>query len=197
MSSLPVADSAMPAQPAAEPAPLTGEAFEAQPAEIDLSRYRLEDWLALGVFWLLGATVLYQFFTRYALNDSASWTEEIARYLLIATVFVGAAVGVRKNNHVQVDFLYRVLPKALMRVVSVAVDLLRVVFLVACVLLTVQLIARIGGSRMAVVDLPMGLVYGAVLAGFALMAWRALQVGWANWRRGASVLEKPELVDEV
>jgi TRAP-type C4-dicarboxylate transport system permease small subunit len=187
MSSLPVVDPA--------PSALTGEVFEALPAEIDLSRHRLEDWLSLGLFWLLGATVLYQFFTRYALNDSASWTEEIARYLLIGMVFTGAAVGVRRNNHVQVDFLYRVLPRTLMRPLSVAVDLLRVLFLLACVVLTAQLIARIGGSRMAVVDLPMGLVYGAVLAGFGLMAWRAVQVARANWRRGASVLERPELAD--
>jgi TRAP-type C4-dicarboxylate transport system permease small subunit len=82
-----------------------------------------------------------------------------------------------------------------MRPLSVAVDLLRVLFLLACVVLTAQLIARIGGSRMAVVDLPMGLVYGAVLAGFGLMAWRAVQVARANWRRGASVLERPELAD--
>ena len=44
------------------------------------------------------------------LNDSASWTEEIARYLLIGTVFVGAGIGVAKNNHIQVDLLYRYLP---------------------------------------------------------------------------------------
>ena len=63
---------------------------------------------------LLGAgaiVIFYQFFTRYALNDSASWTEEIARYLLICTVFVGAAINVRKNNHIQVDFFYRFLPR--------------------------------------------------------------------------------------
>ena len=40
-----------------------------------------------------------------------SWTEEIARYLLIGTVFVGAAIGVAKNNHIQVDLLYRYLPR--------------------------------------------------------------------------------------
>lgn len=57
-----------------------------------------------AVFWALGLTVLYQFITRYVFNDSAAWTEEIARYLLIATVFIGAVIGVAKNNHIQVDF---------------------------------------------------------------------------------------------
>ena len=56
-----------------------------------------------------------QFFTRYVLNNSASWTEEIARYLLVGTVFVGAGIGVAKNNHIQVDLLYRYLPRARMR----------------------------------------------------------------------------------
>ena len=46
------------------------------------------------------------------LNDSAAWTEEIARYLLIGVVFVGAAIGVAKNNQIQVDFFYRYMPAA-------------------------------------------------------------------------------------
>jgi hypothetical protein len=69
-----------------------------------------EGWVSLAIFWALGGVVFYQFITRYALNNSASWTEEIARYLLIGTVFVGASIGVAKNNHIQVDLLYRYLP---------------------------------------------------------------------------------------
>ena len=171
--------------------------FEVHDAEVDLRAYRAEDWLAFTLFALLGATVFYQFFTRYALNDSASWTEEIARYFLVAIVFIGATIGVRKNNHIQVDFLYRVLPHKPMRVVATVVDALRIVFLAGCALLTWQLIGRIGASRMAVVDLPIGLVYGAVLLGFALMTWRAIGVARTNWKRGASVLEKPEIADEA
>jgi TRAP-type transport system small permease protein len=171
--------------------------FDIHDAEVDLRAYRAEDWLAFVLFALLGATVFYQFFTRYALNDSASWTEEIARYFLVAIVFIGAAIGVRKNNHIQVDYLYRVLPARPMRVVATMVDAVRIGFLGICAVLTWQLIGRIGASRMAVVDLPMGLVYGAVLLGFAAMTWRAIGVARANWRRGASVLEKPELADEA
>ena len=127
---------------------------------IDLKHYKLEDWLSVGLFWLLGLIVFYQFFTRYALNDSAAWTEEIARYFLVVTVFVGAAVSVRKNNHIQVDFFYRVLPRKPMRVMSTLVDGVRIAFFGACIVMT----------------------------------WRALGVAWANWRRGASVLEQPALM---
>jgi TRAP-type C4-dicarboxylate transport system permease small subunit len=180
------------------PAPLItadGE-FDIHDEPVDLSGHGIEDWLAVVIFWLLGLIVFYQFFTRYMLNDSAAWTEEIARYFLIATVFIGASVGVRKNNHIQVDYFYRVLPRRMMRVMSTLVDAVRIAFFIACVVMTWQLTAKIGGSPMAVVDLPMGLVYGAVMLGFVFMSGRAIQVAIANWKRGASVLEKPELADE-
>ena len=169
--------------------------FAVHDAPIDLSVYRFEDWIAFAFFWMLASVIFLQFFTRYALNDSASWTEEIARYLLICTVYIGAAVGVRKNNHIQVDFLYRLLPKAVTRVMSTLVDAARILFFGYATLLTYQLIDRIGNQSMAVVNLPIGLIYGVVMAGFALMTWRAVGVAIANWRRRASVLEQPELVE--
>ena len=171
--------------------------FEIHEEVVDLSHYRFEDWLAFGIFWVLAIVIFYQFFTRYALNDSASWTEEIARYLLIATAFIGAAVNVRKNNHIQVDFFYRLLPHWVTRPLSTLVDALRILFLGYCVWLTYLLIGKIGGSRMAIIDWPIGILYGFVLFGFLLMTWRAVGVAVGNWRRGYSVLERPELAEEM
>lgn len=167
--------------------------FQVDDEPVDLSRYRTEDWLSVALFWVLGAVVFYQFFTRYVLNDSASWTEEIARYLLIGVVFVGAAVGVRRNNHIQVDFVYRFLPKPAARAIATVVDIVRLAFLATACVLTVQLIDRIGGSPMAVIDWPMGIVYGAVLVGFVLMTWRAVAIAIQHQRDGVSVLENPEI----
>ena len=184
-------------QPVAEQEHVLNEAgeFAVQDEPIDLSIYAFEDWVAFGFFWVLAVVIFYQFFTRYALNDSASWTEEIARYLLICTVFIGAAIGVRKNNHIQVDFFYRVLPKKLMHAMSTLVDVVRILFLAYAIWLTGALIGKIGGQPMAIIDWPIGLIYGVVLFGFALMTWRALGVAWANWKRGESVLENVELMD--
>ncbi len=166
--------------------------FQAVDEVVDLSKTTTEAWIALGIFWTLGAVVFYQFFTRYALNDSAAWTEEIARYLLVATVFVGAAIGVAKNNHIQVDFLYRYLPEGVGRVLSTVVDVLRVGFFGWMVVLMAQLMGKVGGQPMAVVDLPMNLVYGPCLFGLAMMTLRSAWVLVRHWRRGYSVLQRPE-----
>ena len=175
----------------------TADEFAVHEDPVDLSVYGFEDWCALALFWMLALVIFYQFFTRYALNDSASWTEEIARYFLIGVAFVGAAMNVRKNNHIHVDFVYRLIPPAAGRVMSTAVDAARIAFFAYCIWLTYLLITKIGSSRMAIVDLPMGIVYGVVMFGFVLMTGRAVQVAVGNWKRGYSVLERPDMVDEV
>ena len=161
--------------------------FHAQDEAVDLSGTTLEAWVALGFFWLLGITVFYQFFTRYALNDSAAWTEEIARYLLIATVFTGAAIGVVKNNHIQVDFFYRFMPKKLARFIASLVDVMRIGFFAAATVLCGLMMLKLGStSRMTMVDLPMNWVYGVCLLAFAAMAYRSVQVALLHRRRGQS-----------
>ena len=166
--------------------------FHAQDEAVDLSGTNWEAWVALGFFWILGLTVFYQFVTRYVMNDSAAWTEEIARYLLIATVFTGATIGVVKNNHIQVDFFYRYMPHRMARVISWAVDIMRIAFFGAAVVLTIMMMLKLGSnSRMTMVDLPMNWVYGVCMLGFAAMAVRSVQVAWIHRRRGFSVLERP------
>ena len=166
--------------------------FHVEDEAVDLSPTIAEGWVALALFWALGLTVFYQFVTRYVLNDSASWTEEIARYLLISVVFVGAAIGVARNTQIQVDFFYRHMPPAAGRWLSRLVDVLRIAFFAACVVLTGQMMWKIGNqTRMTIVDAPMNIVYGVCLFGFAAMTLRSIQVARIHWRRGFSVLERP------
>jgi len=166
--------------------------FHATDAPIDLSEYILEDWLSLGFFWLLGACVFYQFFTRYVLNDSAAWTEEIARYLLMSTVFVAIAAAVRRTRHIHVDFLYRLLPAPAGRALSTAVDVMRFAFFAIATGLTLQMMSRMGSLQMTIIDLPMNIIYGICAFGFAAATVRSVQVAIENWRRGFSLLERPE-----
>jgi TRAP-type C4-dicarboxylate transport system permease small subunit len=166
--------------------------FHATDEVVDLSGTPIEAWAALLLFWALGLTVFYQFFTRYVLNDSAAWTEEIARYLLIGTVFVGASIGVARNNHIQVDLLYRYLPAGLSRWLSGVVDLLRVAFFGAMSWYTVQMMGKMGSYQMTIIDLPMNIVYGVCLFGFVAMTLRSAWVARVHWQRGYSVLERPE-----
>lgn len=168
-------------------------AFEDDEAhEVDLSIYAIEDWLVLALFWGMALCVFLQFFTRYALNNSLAWTEEIAANLLVVIVFVGAAMCVRLGRHIAVDLLYRFLSRPVGRVLQVIVDLISIGFFAYMSWLLWRYVGIVGSERMVTVDLPRGLVFYSVLAGFVLMTLRALQNFVRDLRSRRTVREKAE-----
>ena len=147
---------------------------EDAPKGADLSQYAFEDWLALAIFWIMALCVFLQFFTRYVLNDSYAWTEEIATYCLIGVVFIGSAMCVRLSRHIQVDLVFRYLPHAAARVLSTVIDLIRIAFFGYAVKLVWVYIEIIGEERMTTIKIQKGFVYYAVLLGFVLMFGRSI-----------------------
>lgn len=169
--------------------------FDEVETPIDLSGHGIEDWLTLAIFWVMCGSVFLQFFTRYVLNDSYGWTEEIAIFCLVAVVFLGSSMCVRLSRHIHVDFLYRYLPPTVSRALSTLVDVTRVIIFSYLALLVWRYSSIISDERMTTIDFPKMPFFMLVFAAFVLMALRALQVLGENWRRGYSVLERPAAFD--
>jgi TRAP-type C4-dicarboxylate transport system permease small subunit len=163
--------------------------FEDEP--IDLSDLRWSDGLVLALFWVLAFVVFLQFFTRYVLNNSLGWTEEIARYLLIGVTFVGAIMATRKQSHIAVELLYRWLGRGLRRALQYFVDVVAIIFYVAMAWFTAQLAQRTG-SMMVSIDVPKSIVYWIVCASFAFMAVYQAVALVRHVRTGTSPLIDPD-----
>jgi TRAP-type C4-dicarboxylate transport system permease small subunit len=163
--------------------------------KVDLGIYAFEDWVALVIFWVMALAVFLQFFTRYVLNDSYAWTEEIATYCLIGVVFIGASMCVRLSRLIQVDLIYRYLPQIVARALSTAIDLIRIAFFGYAIKLVWVYIQIIGDENMTTINFPKNYVYYAVLLGFVLMFVRSLQVAVQHLRQGYSILERPGAYD--
>ena len=169
--------------------------FDEEVAPVDLSGHGAEDWVTLVIFWLMCLCVFLQFFTRYVLNDSFGWTEEIAIFCLVAVVFLGSSMCVRASRHIHVDFLYRYLPKTGGRILATLVDGVRIAVFSYLALLVWRYSEIISDERMTTIDFPKMPFFMLVFAAFVLMALRSVQVGIANIQRGYSVLERPGAFD--
>ncbi|TYL95639.1 TRAP transporter small permease [Bradyrhizobium rifense] len=163
--------------------------------KVDLGIYAFEDWIALVIFWVMALAVFLQFFTRYVLNDSYAWTEEIATYCLIGVVFIGASMCVRLSRHIQIDLIYRYLPHRVARALSTVIDVIRIAFFGYAVKLVWVYIQIIGDETMTTINFPKNYVYYAVLLGFVLMFVRSVQVAVQHLRQGYSILERPGAYD--
>lgn len=146
-------------------------------------KFHVEDIISFAIFWILAAVVFLQFFTRYVLNDSMSWTEEIARYLLIWVTFVGGAISIRRGTHIGVEVMLQFLPPAMVRILRFVIDIVSVGFIGLLFWFALKISERMQIQTMMVVDVPMSVVYYGVAAGCFLMLLRSLMVLRANARR--------------
>ncbi len=169
--------------------------FDEVETPIDLTGHGIEDWVTLAIFWVMCGCVFLQFFTRYVLNNSFAWTEEIAIYCLVAVVFLGSVMCVRQSRHIHVDFLYRYLTGTGGRMLAIFVDIVRVALFSYLALLVWRYSAIIHDERMTTIDFPKMPFFMMVFVAFILMALRAMQVLVGNVKRGYSVLERPGAFD--
>ena len=82
---------------------------------------RLLSWLLAAAVAILIIPVSLQIFSRYtSLIPSYIWTEEMARFLFIWMVMIGAMVGIRESTHFDVDVWPRLGARgtALLKIVS-------------------------------------------------------------------------------
>ena len=126
--------------------------------------------ILLSVMTLL---VLYQVFTRYVLDSPAAFTEELVRYFLIWTGFIGAAYAFITREHMCLVLVRDNLKPQQRRILMIFLDVLILVFAL--------LVITIGGFKLAVsaqreysalLGIPRSLVYGmAPVSGlFIIMA---------------------------
>lgn len=163
----------------------------AEDDEIDLSDLRWDDSIVFVVFWTLAFVVFLQFFTRYVLNNSLGWTEEIARFLLIGVTFIGGVMATRKHSHIAVEFIYRWVPRPVRRVAQTVIDLICTSFFSMLAWYSYQVSGRTQ-QMMVSVDIPKSLVYQAVALSFAAMALYAAVNAWRHLRTGTSRLIDPD-----
>jgi len=82
----------------------------------------------IAIFGLLVLDVLFQVFSRYILNTSFTWTEELARFSLIWMTILGAAYLNGKRAHLSMDFLYQKFSSTNKRKASILIEILIFLF---------------------------------------------------------------------
>lgn len=139
----------------------------------------------LGTFLiaLMGASVvnvLWQVFTRFVLGDPSSFTEELARFLLIWIGVLGAGYSVGKRDHLALDLLPERLEGRAYAWVNLVIEACIVAFAVAVLLVggaRLVFIQLTLGQTSASLDVPVGYVYLVLpLSGAVMVFYAAVHI---------------------
>jgi C4-dicarboxylate transporter, DctQ subunit len=90
---------------------------------------RVETLLAKVFLAAQVAIIFSEVVCRYVFSTSLIWSEELARYLLVWTGFMGASIGLKKRGHFGVELLVMALPQGLRKFFTVITILVMFVFL--------------------------------------------------------------------
>ena len=99
-----------------------------------------------------------QVFTRYVLRAPLYWSEELARIILIWSVFLGADLSFRSGTHMRINILSKKLPKPLRMVSNIIAKITVTAFSVVLIFHGLSLSKRMMRIIAPATGIPIGLV---------------------------------------
>lgn len=148
----------------------------------------LEDWfmvLSLGFMLVLNfANVV----SRYLLNTSLSFTEEITTNLFVWSCFIGAAAAAKRGAHLGFDLLLMYLPKKVQRIVTALVTLVTLgmfglLFVLSFDMIETQIMLK---QETPALGWPEWTISLAITVGAFFCFARFAQAGWNSWKKGGA-----------
>jgi len=131
--------------------------------------HRVLTWLLVGTVAVLIVPVSLQIFARFTqLIPAYIWTEELARFLFIWMVMLGAMIGIREGTHFEVDVWPQLGQRAnaLLRIVS---NVLVLVFALVFIWWGIEF-TRFGWDQLSeIAELPMWMIF---------IAWPVAGITW-------------------
>src|SRR5258706_14498705 len=94
--------------------------------------------------------------SRYVFDAALTWPEELARFVLVALTFVGAALATKRQEHIIVNFIGAFLPPRARLWMTLAVDILLCAFLALLTILGMRMIDAMWVATSPALSIRMG-----------------------------------------
>jgi len=120
--------------------------------------------------------ILLQIFTRFVINYPLHWTEELARYLMIYGVFLGAALALRYNRLISIEAVAQALPPKMQSLLKKVVMVITIIFALVLVIQGIEITSTINNQTSAGLGIPMSIPYLAIPSGAILIIINAFAV---------------------
>ncbi len=128
------------------------------------------------IMGLMVVNVLWQVFTRFIIGDPSSFTDELARFLMIWLGVLGAAYVSGKNLHVAIDIIPSKSSSARRRRMNITVDILIILFALAAFVIggsRLVYISYVLGQQSPALQFPMALIYSVIpLSGLLIVFFK-------------------------
>jgi TRAP-type C4-dicarboxylate transport system permease small subunit len=99
-------------------------------AKVSRTSERIVQFTLVGMVGVMTVIIILQVFMRYLFLFSLSWSEEVARYLMIWGSFLGASLALKYGFHIGVEFVINRIPEKMRGWVSLIAKIGTLIFLI-------------------------------------------------------------------
>ncbi|API93091.1 TRAP transporter small permease [Virgibacillus pantothenticus] len=137
----------------------------------------IEEYLLVILSATMVLVIFLQVVMRYVLGSSLSWSEELARYCFIWSVYIGISYGVKRKRHISVDVLLVMLKERGRLILTILTNCLFIIFATIIIYYGADITIRLlsWGQDSPALQIPMGVVYLAAPVGLGLCIIRLMQ----------------------
>jgi TRAP-type C4-dicarboxylate transport system permease small subunit len=136
-----------------------------------------------GCVVILCAAVFLQVLLRYAIKVSFPAIEEIVSISFIYTIFLGAAVGMKRMEHLNIDFVLKRVPSRFKKVFHVVIFIGTVIFLVFVLKEGILFVRDSYEQKTTYLNMPISYSYAAIPGSALIMLYYLLKRGYLLLRR--------------
>ena len=130
----------------------------------DIVNFLVEHVVAI-LMGLMTVVVFLQVVFRL-ISGSLPWSEELARYMMIFMVYLGASVGVKKKNHIAIEFVANQKGRTIVDILS---DLLMLAAFAVIIHFGLNVVRVTMMQKSPVLRVKMGYMYFSIVLGGILM----------------------------
>ncbi len=121
------------------------------------------------------AIAFVQVVSRFVLNHSLYWSEEMCRYMFVWMVFLGSGIGLLHRRHITIDVVPNLIPKAFKKYYNAAIDLIIIAFSVLVIAYGYGFAERGMRQGSPAMQIPLGYIYYGIVVGGAVMLVNCLR----------------------
>jgi C4-dicarboxylate transporter DctQ subunit len=138
---------------------------------------KLEEVFLVLTMVVMVVLIFVQVISRYVFEASLSWSEELARYVHIWQIWIGASFAIRKREHIKVEAFKKLFNETGQKVIELISIILWFALAVFLAIAGTDLVATIfsRGQNSPAMQMPMWMVYSAIPLGGLLMSIRLIQ----------------------
>ena len=145
---------------------------------------KLEEYIGGSLFVVIFAILVLQVFFRQVIRTPLVWSEELARLIFVYVAMLGISIGIRKQSHIFIDFLFTRFSPAVQKVVFTISQIIIFACIICMGWFGKYLVAKKWIFEIVTLNVSSGWMYLAMYAISFLMMIRFFQAYEDNYKEG-------------